>query len=136
MVARLIGGRVVQFVPMTSFTVGLALTQAVAMALLGFATSKLVIFVAIVLFGATVGNILMLQPLLLAERFGVRDYARIFSRSQLVALVGTAGGPILIGALYDVFGSYRWPYVAAAACSLVGGVVIAQAGPATVHDEE
>ena len=68
------------------------------------------LFAAIVLFGATIGNILMLQPLVIAERFGVRDYPRIFSRTQLVAVVGTAGGPLLLGSLYDVFGSYRVPY--------------------------
>ena len=52
---------------------------------------------SIVLFGATIGNILMLQPLLIAERFGVRDYPRIYSRAQLFGLVGTAGGPLLLG---------------------------------------
>ena len=43
----------------------------------------------------------MLQPLLIAERFGVVDYPRIFSRSQFVMMVGTAGGPLLLGWLYD-----------------------------------
>jgi hypothetical protein len=41
----------------------------------------------------TVGNLLMLHPLLLAERFGVRDYARIYSRSQFAATFGVAAGP-------------------------------------------
>ena len=73
----------------------------------------------------------MLQPLLIAERFGVRDYPRIFSRSQMVAIVGTAGGPLLIGWLYDTAGSYRMPYAVAAACSVVGVVILSLAGPAT-----
>ena len=51
------------------------------------------IFASIIVFGLTIGNILMLQPLLIAERFGVRDYPRIFSRSQFIAVAGTAGGP-------------------------------------------
>jgi MFS family permease len=135
-VARLIGGRVVQSVPMMRFTVGLAAMQAVALALLAVAASTWLIFLAIVMFGATIGNILMLQPLLIAERFGVRDYPRIFSRSQLYAVVGTAGGPLLLGAVYDVSGSYRIPYLLAAACSLAGAVALSLGGSATVASDD
>jgi hypothetical protein len=95
------------------------------------------IFVAIVLFGATIGNILMLQPLLIAERFGVRDYPRIFSRSQLYAVVGTAGGPLLLGAVYDLSGSsYVIPYLIAAACSLAGAIALSFGGSATVGADD
>ena len=72
-------------------------------------------FAAIVVFGATVGNILMLQPLLIAERFGVLDYPRIFSRSQFITMFGTAGGPLLLGWLYDNAGGYDTSYTVAAA---------------------
>jgi MFS family permease len=77
----------------------------------------------------------MLQPLVIAERFGVRDYPRLFSRTQLVAVVGTAGGPLLLGALYDVSGSYQVPYAVAACCSLVGAIVLSMGGPATVDGD-
>jgi predicted MFS family arabinose efflux permease len=133
--ARLIGGRVVQRVPMMRLTVGLAAAQALALVVIGLAETTWLLFAAIVLFGATIGNILMLQPLLVAERFGVRDYPRIFSRTQLVAVVGTAGGPLLLGSLYDVFGSYRVPYAVAAACSLAAAIVFSLGGPATLTDE-
>jgi cyanate permease len=135
-VARLIGGRVVQHVPMMRFTAGLAVVQAVALVGLGLATSTVAIFAAIVVFGLTIGNILMLQPLLVAERFGVLDYPKIFSRSQFVSITGTAGGPLLTGWLYDVAGSYRAPYVVAAMCSLVGATVLFSGGPATVAVDE
>jgi MFS family permease len=134
--ARLIGGRVVQRVPMMRFTVALALLQFVALLTLGLATTTVMIFTSILLFGMTIGNILMLQPLLIAERFGVRDYPRIFSRSQFLSIAGTAGGPVLIGWLYDLAGSYRIPYSAAAGCSLVGAAVLATGGPATVPADE
>jgi len=134
-VARLIGGRVVQRMPMMRLAVGLVVAQATALVVIGMAETTWLLFAAIVLFGATIGNILMLQPLVIAERFGVRDYPRIFSRSQLVAITGTAGGPLLLGALYDAFGSYEVPYAAAAMCSLVGAVVLSLGGPATVTDE-
>ncbi len=135
-VARLIGGRTVQFVPMMKFTVFLAVLQAAALFTLGMAQTTWLIFASIIVFGLTIGNILMLQPLLIAERFGVRDYPRIFSRSQFVAVAGTAGGPLLIGWLFDVAGSYRIPYAVAACCSLAGAVVLSLGGPATVVDDE
>jgi MFS family permease len=135
-VARLVGARIVLRVPMMRFTVVLVGLQALALVVLGFAGTTWLLFAAIMLFGATIGNILMLQPLLVAERFGVRDYPRIFGRSQLFAVIGTAGGPFLIGALYDVAGSYRLPYTVAACCSLAGAFVLSLGGPATVADDE
>ena len=134
-VARLVGGRVVASLPMTAFTVTLALFQALALAWLASANGTGPIFGAIILFGATVGNILMLQPLLIAERFGVLDYPRIYARAQLFGLVGTAGGPLLLGWLYDAFDGYRVSYYAAAVCSIVGAAAFATAGRAeTDHD--
>ncbi len=133
-VARLIGGRVISMLPMIPFTGVLAALQMVAMVWLAFAMSTAFIFGAIVLFGATIGNILMLQPLLIAERFGVRDYPRIYSRAQLLGLVGTAGGPLLLGWLHDAAGGYRASYLVAGGLSLAGAVAVLFAGSATAPD--
>jgi cyanate permease len=135
-VARLVGGRVVASVPMIAFTGALAALQMVALVSLAFADTTPMIFGSIILFGATIGNILMLQPLLIAERFGVLDYPRIYSRAQLYGLVGTAGGPLLLGWLHDASGGYRLSYVVAGCCSVVGGAAILWAGPAGVHQPE
>lgn len=134
-VARLIGGRLAGIVPMIGLTTVLVVMQSLAMAGLGVAGSRLGIFASIVLLGATVGNVLMLQPLLIAERFGIRDYPQIFSRAQFVALVGTAGGPLLLGWLRDVTDGYRIAYLVGAACSLAGAMAIFAAGPARIPDD-
>lgn len=131
-VARLVGGRLAQHLPIVGLTATLAVVQAVAMVSIGFAQGTAMLFAAIVLFGMTIGNILMLQPLLIAERFGVLDYARIYSRSQFMAVLGTAAGPFLLGWLYDVTGAYRTPYAVAATLSLVGAAVLASGGPARI----
>lgn len=130
-IARLIGGRLVSIVPMTSLTAVLAGVQCVALAGLAVSRQPVLIFASIILFGLTIGNLLMLQPLLIAERFGVLDYPKIYGRSQAIAIAGVAGGPLLIGWLYDVFGSYDWPYLIAAALCAVGAFVISRAGPAS-----
>ncbi len=131
----MIGGRVVATTPMVPFTAALAAGQMVALVSLGFADTTPQIFGSIVLFGATVGNILMLQPLLIAERFGVRDYPKIYSRAQLFALVGTAGGPMLLGWLHDASGGYKASYIAAGCLSLAGAVMILLSGSATAPAE-
>lgn len=130
-IARLIGGRLVAIVPMTRLTVAIASMQCAALAGLAVSRATVFIFASIVLFGLTIGNLLMLQPLLIAERFGVLDYPKIYGRSQAIAIAGVAGGPLLIGWLYDQFGSYDWPYLITAALCAVGAFVIAQAGPAS-----
>jgi MFS family permease len=133
-VARLIGGRVVSRAPIVGMICVLAAGQAVSLIGIAFASSRVALFPAIILFGATVGNLLMLQPLLVAERFGIVDYARIYSRSSFFTMVGTAGGPLLLGWLYDnVGGGFRTTYLVAAACSLLGATILASGGPAR-HD--
>ncbi len=132
-VARLAGGRVVPRLPMAGFTVALAATQAVSLAIIGVSQTTVVLFAGILLFGATVGNLLMLQPLLIAERFGVLDYPRIFSRSQFLTMFGAAGGPLLLGWLYDNAGGHDTSYVVAAGCALAGAAVLWWGGPATVR---
>jgi MFS family permease len=127
-VARLIGGRVASRLPMMPLAIGLVLGQMVAMILIAVLDQKWALFAAIILFGATIGNILMLQPLIVADRFGVLDYPRIFSRAQLVAVVGTAGGPLLLGWLHDNAGGYDTAYLVAAVASLVAASILAWAG--------
>jgi len=96
----------------------------------GLSQSTGLIFVSIILFGLTIGNLLMMQPLLMAERFGVLAYPTIFGRSQAIGIIGVAGGPLLIGWLFDVFGSYRVPYIVAAVLCAVGAAILAMAGSA------
>lgn len=128
--ARLAGGRVITGLPMAKVTTVLGVVQGLSLAALAFSNSTVALFASILVFGATVGNILMLQPLLIAERFGVRDYPRLFSRSQFFSMFGTAGGPLLLGWLYDNAGGYRTSYLVAGALSVAGALVLAQGGPA------
>ncbi len=134
-VARLIGGRLVAVIDMMRFTVIVAIVQTLALVGVGLSQSVVPLYASIILFGLTIGNLLMMQPLLIAQRFGVLDYPKIFGRSQAVAIVGVAGGPLVIGWLYDVFGSYERPYLAAAGLCGLGVLVLAMGGSATAETE-
>lgn len=131
-VARLVGGRLVERVGTLRLAFGLAGMQSLSMVVLAFAETAVLAFAGIIILGATIGTILMMQPLLISERFGVRDYPRIFSRTQLYTAFGTAGGPLLLGWLRDGAGGYRTSYLVAAVLSLTGAVVLSYSGPTTV----
>lgn len=135
-IARLVGGRIVHLMPMGKFTVILGALQGLSLVAVAFTHNKIAFYALLVVFGATVGNILMLQSLIISQRFGVRDYARLFSRSQLVVVLGTAGGPLLLGWLYDLGGNYQLSYLVAGLISLAGAATMLLAGPVNDHDDD
>lgn len=122
--ARLAGGQLAARVPMPTFTVVMAALQGTALVFIALVDASVPMFAGIVLFGATVGNLLMLHPLLIAQQFGPSDYARIFSRSQFVVFLGTAAGPYLLGAIHDATDGYRLAYLVAGSLSLTGALVL------------
>ncbi|HWB44224.1 MAG TPA: MFS transporter [Hyphomicrobiaceae bacterium] len=125
---RLAGGGLLLKVRARWFALVLMLVQAASLALLAGATEPTSILTAAVLFGVTIGNSLMMHPLLLAERFGPRDYGRIYSTSQLVTMIGVAGGPALVGCMYEATGGYVVPFLAISALTLIGFAVFAVYG--------
>ena len=123
-VGRLSGGWILLKVSTRSFALALMALQAVGLVVLAVAEERVQILLGTVIFGVTMGNSLMMHPLLLAERFGTRDYGRIYSTSQLVTVVGVAGCPALIGVIYEASGGYGPAFLAAACVTLVGLAVL------------
>ncbi|MEO0961042.1 MAG: MFS transporter [Pseudomonadota bacterium] len=127
-IGRLLGGVALSRLPIRTFTLAFMAMQAVGLTAFAFAEDAVALIAASVLFGVTVGNILMLQPLLLGEAFGLRDYGRIFALSQMFGTVGVAAGPALVGVVYDLAGGYGAAYLAVAAASLVALTIFAMSG--------
>ncbi len=124
---RLVGGVLVTRISMRAYTLGNLLGQATGLGLVGLAESPVGVLVGAGVFGATVGNLLMLHPLWLAEAFGVKAYARIFSLSNAITVLGVAGGPIVLGLIYDWQG-YTLAYEGAMGLSLIAWMVMFAAG--------
>ena len=127
-IGRLTGGAIVTRFSSYRFAICALSIQAAGLSALAFAQSSLAIYVGAVLFGLGVGNVLLLHPLLLAEVFGVRDYARIYGRSAIFVAAGNAFGPLSMGWLRDHGGGYRSAYVMAAGLNLVGLAVYVMRG--------
>ncbi len=129
LVGRLSGGWIMTALAPRRFALAMFVGQTVTLVALALAASRLQLLVAVVLFGITIGNVLMLQPLLLVEAFGTREYGRIYSVSQLLTAIGVAAGPALVGLIDEASGGYTVPYLVTAGCSLAGLAILAVAGP-------
>ncbi len=117
---RLAGGILIDSYPVRTFTSVMMAVQAAALVTLGLSGSLLGFLIALALFGITIGNLLMLQPLLIAAAYGPRSYSRLFSVANLMSTLGVAGGPLIIGLLFERLGDYDAAYVVAGAAGLVG----------------
>jgi MFS family permease len=127
-VGRLIGGALLVRVRSRTFALVLMAMQAAAFVLLAWAQGRLAIVAAVTLLGLSTGNSLMMHPLLLVERFGTRDYGRIYSASQVMTVAGLAACPALVGLIYEASGGYALPFVASALVTLAGLAVLAAWG--------
>ena len=128
-IGRLIGGWIVDRMSIRKFAISMMILQAASLSLLAGGFGIFTLFLGLAAFGATVGNLLMLQPLLIADAFGVKDYARIFSVSNLMSSWGTAMGPGVLGFVYATSGSlYQLPYFVAAGAGALGIVLFLMGG--------
>ena len=129
---RLVGGWVLPHISSRLFMGGLLIVQAIALSLYAFAATPTTLLMVAALFGVTVGNLLMMQPLLIAEAFGTVAYARIYSTSQLFV----ASGPAAYGLIFEAANGYAASYLYGAAASIIGLMTILAAGPVEQQKQE
>ena len=129
-IGRLLGGWIVGKVAIKQFALFIMGLQILALVMLASGTGVWGLCIGLALFGCTVGNLLMLQPLLIAEAFGLREYARIFSVANLMSSWGTAAGPAVMGYVFALNNEqYGGAYLFAAAAAALGLVLFASGGP-------
>ena len=77
-------------------------------AVAGFAacSQTLPLFAVSLVFGVTIGNIFLLQALLVGECFGMRSFATVLGLIQLITQTASGLGPYALGLLHDALGSY------------------------------
>jgi len=120
-IGRLSGGWIVDQMSIRKFAISMMVMQALSLSVLSSGYSVFTLCLGLAAFGATVGNLLMLQPLLIAEAFGLKDYARIFSVSNLMSSWGTAMGPAALGFAFVASDNlYQLPYSFAAGAGIIG----------------
>ena len=122
---RVLGSAVLGRVRLATATALLLAFQCLATLGIAVAPSTGTVVTCTAAFGLTIGNMQVLHPLLVAERFGARSYGRILALSNLGVSGGMAVGPLLVGTVRSGSGSYPWAMAAAAASAAAGSVLIA-----------
>lgn len=122
-VGRLAGGVLLSYFAARPFALFMMLLQAGSLLLLSQTTALVGFIGGLALFGISVGNLLMLQPLLIAETYGQREYGKIYGLSNMLTTFGIAIGPFLLGLIYAEYGFYSASYLAASSAAAVGFVV-------------
>lgn len=128
-VGRLLGGWGLAYMSSRLFVQALTLVQGAALVLYSLIDSGFALIATTILFGVTVGNLLMMQPLLIAEAFGLKAYGRIYSFNQLFMTLGVATGPAAIGFLYEWLGGYDVAFLVMAAASGLAFLLVILGGP-------
>ncbi len=77
-------------------------------------------------FGLTMGNIFMMQPLLVGEFFGVLAFASVLGALQLGTQLASGLGPFAVGLAYDRLGGYQHAFEGLAGLAVVAGAVLAR----------
>ena len=120
LIGRLIGGYLLASFSTRRFAQIVMLVQSASLATLGLSSNVLVFLISLALFGITIGNLLMLQPFLIAEAYGRQNYSRVFSLSTAMSTLGIAGGPFVMGLMYVQLGNYHSAYIIASLEGLIG----------------
>jgi MFS family permease len=137
---RFFGGWLVTRIPIRWFALGNLSMQALGLTFIALASNGALAVVAAGFFGLSVGNLLMTQPLWLAEVYAISIYAKVFARANALSVLGLAVGPYFIGWAFDTIGagqSYFWPYMAAVVCSIFAFAIVfvASASPVLANQE-
>jgi MFS family permease len=131
-IGRLAGGMIINGVSAWHFTLVMIVMQAASLAVMALGGSAYGLMIGLALFGITVGNLLMLQPLLIAETFGLVNYARIYAISNMMTTLGVSVGPVAMGAVIGFSGSYAIAYLVAAGAGAAAFVVFVPIRPPPV----
>jgi MFS family permease len=121
---RILGARLLPRFNLRKLGIFVCAAMGVSVLGIGYSQSTLLLLMSIGLLGMMVGNTYIIQSLMLVDKFGSKDFARITARCNLISMLGMAGGPLLLGWLRDLSEGYEVPYTVAAIVSFVGAFTL------------
>jgi len=128
-VARLVVGTFADAVDKRLLTVLLLVTQASAVVGIVLVDNLVSTWLLTLVFGFTIGNVYMMQSLLVGEIFGLVSFGAIFGLVNFAGQVGSGGGPFLVGLLEDLTGSYTVPFMVTAGLTYLAAAAVLFARP-------
>jgi MFS family permease len=128
-VARLVVGRFADRWNKRRLGSVLMLIQAVALLMFAISTRPWVMFCASMVFGFTIGNIFMLQSLIVGELFGMKSFGKAFGLLQLVTQVASGLGPYLLSLMVESLGGYQLGMLPLVVLAVLSAAVLTRLRP-------
>ncbi|HEX6029801.1 MAG TPA: MFS transporter, partial [Tepidiformaceae bacterium] len=132
-IARLAVGIFADNVDKRLLTVILFVVQATAILLIIHTDSVAATWILTLIFGLTIGNIYMMQSLLVGEIFGMVSFGAVFGLVSLAGQVGSGLGPIGVGIIHDHTDGYTVPFTITAILTYAAAIAILFARPGKEH---
>jgi sugar phosphate permease len=130
-IARLVVGSFADRVDKRKVALGLVAMQVLVYVLFAVASTPIAYFVASLILGFTIGNLYMLQSLLVGEIFGLTSFGTVLGMLQLLTQVAGGLGPFALGSLYDWLGSYDPALFVLAAVACLAALSLSALRPPT-----
>jgi MFS family permease len=102
---------------------------AIGIGLLWMGSTAGILFVAALFVGLGLGAELDLIAYLISRYFGLRAFGKVYSSAFAAFALAGALGPLIMGAGFDLTGSYRGPLVSFFAATLVATALMTRLGP-------
>ena len=93
--------------------------QAASFLVLATAAGEFALTAGSALFGLTMGIVVTLQPLTVAQTFGRTSFGQVYGPIYMAIRFGSALGPLLAGILLDLSGTYETAWLLQACCLAV-----------------
>ncbi len=94
--------------------------MSIALLLLNLATDLRMLYLVSVIFGISFGALLVLMSPITAELFGLRSLGLILGVLIFFSSLGDSSGPVVMGGIFDVSGSYNLAFIAGPAAAILG----------------
>ncbi len=99
-------------------------SQVIAVAVMVASRGALPLFVAVAIFGFSVGNLITFPALIVQREFEPASFGMLTALVSSVWQIGASSGPLLLGAIHDLAGSYTAPILVCAALDAAAAVII------------
>ena len=119
---RLVFGTLGDFVSKRHLLAITMFTQAIGVIILAYASSVLHIYVFVLIYGLAYGGAIPLLMAFRGELFGRKRFATISGLMAPFRTIGSVGGPIFAGYIFDLTGSYRIAFQAFALLAVLSAI--------------
>jgi MFS family permease len=123
-VGRLTLGMVIDRFDQRMVTAASLVSQVIALAVMVATREALPLFVAVAAFGFSVGNLITFPALIVQREFEPASFGMLTALVSSAWQIGASSGPLLLGAIHDLAGSYTAPIYVCAALDLAAALLI------------